>query len=55
MEEERLNRRLVIEKPMPEVKKKKSLLPAVLFILILCAAAFYVLEKLHYIDFVDFI
>ncbi len=56
MKEEKLKRRLVVEKALPDPKKKGSALPAILFIFLLCAAiVFVILEKLNYIDYVDFL
>lgn len=52
----KLNKKLIVEKPLPKQKKKGNVLPLVLFIFILCAlVSFVILEKLKYIDYLDFI
>ena len=52
----KLNKKLIIEKLLPIKKKKGSVLPLIIFIFIICGVvAFVILEKLKYIDYVDFI
>ncbi len=56
MEDNKLNKKLVIERALPKQKKKGSIIPVLLFIFILCALiAFIILEKLNYINYLDFI
>ena len=55
-ENSKLNRKLIIEKPLPKQKKKGSILPLLIFIFLLCGTvAFIILEKLNYINYLDFI
>ena len=52
----KLNKKLIIEKPLLEKKKSSGVLPIVLIIFLVCAAvAYLILEKLNYIDYLDFI
>ena len=52
----KLNKKLIIEKPLPKQKKKGSIWPLLLFILLVCVlVSFVILEKLKYIDYVDFL
>lgn len=55
-ENNKLNRKLIIEKPLPKQKKKGSILPLLLFIFLLCGiVTFIILEKLNYFNYLDFI
>ena len=55
-ENNKLNKKLIIEKPLPKQKKKGSILPLLIFIFLLCGmVAFIILEKLNYINYLDFI
>ena len=55
-ENTKLNKKLVIEKPVAIEKKKGSIFPLILFIFILCASiVFIILEKLNYIDYLNFL
>ncbi len=52
----RLNKKLVIEKPLPDEKKSGNILPMLLVIFLVCGSiVFLILEKLNYIDYLDFI
>ena len=56
-ENTKLNKKLVIEKPVA-IKKKNgsSIFPLIIFIFILCAGiVFVILEKLNYIDYLNFL
>lgn len=52
----KLNKKLVIEKPLPDKKKGSSALPMILILFLICAIiVFLILEKMNYIDYLDFI
>ena len=55
-ENNKLNKKLIIERPLPKQKKKGSIGPLLLIILFVCiAVVFIILEKLNYINYLDFI
>ena len=55
MDNNKLNKKLVIEKALPKQKKKGSVLPIILLIFLACSIiAFLILEKLNYFDYLDF-
>ncbi len=56
MEEDKLNRKLVMEKAYIPPKKKPNILGIIIFLLIVGGiVAFVVLEKMKYIDYLDFL
>ena len=55
-ENNKLNKKLVIEKPLPTKKSNSGILLLLMFLLIIgVAIAFIILEKMNYIDYLDFI
>ena len=51
----KLNKKLIIEKPLKEDDKKKSPILILLIIIIFILIVFIILEKLNYINYLDFI
>jgi len=56
MNDNKLNKKLVVEQPTPNYKKSSSVISLLIFLLLICALiVFVILEKLNYIDYLNFI